>query len=141
MVQLLQLFLIESVRLQNASLTSPGDASAMPETNPCLKCGACCACYKVAFDLTETDACTDGIVPSAYTVQISQTRCAMRGTQRGNRRCIALEGVVGQQVTCTIYSRRPSCCHHFLASWEKDIVNPICNRARIMYGMQPFDAF
>jgi Fe-S-cluster containining protein len=113
----------------------------MPERNPCLSCGACCALFKVAFDQTETDEEEGGIVPVRYTIKIDQTRCAMRGTERSNKRCMALEGVVGKQVICTIYGHRPKCCHNFIASWEKDIVNPICDRARITFGLQPFDAF
>ena len=95
----------------------------------------------MAFDQTETDENEGGIVPAQYTVNIDRTRCAMRGTERSNKRCAALEGIVGRQVRCTIYGCRPLCCHNFLASWEKDIVNPICDRARITYGLQPFDAF
>ncbi len=113
----------------------------MAERNPCLSCGACCALFKVAFDQTETDEMGGGIVPNQYTVKIDRTRCAMRGTECGNKRCMALEGIVGKQVRCTIYGCRPSSCQSFLASWQKDIVNPICGRARITYGLQPFDPF
>ena len=109
--------------------------------NPCLSCGACCALFEVAFDQCETDACRDGGVPVQYTVRVDQTRCAMRGTESGNKRCAALEGKVSHAVSCAIYSRRPSCCRDFRGGWEKDIVNPICNRARITYGLPPFDDF
>lgn len=113
----------------------------MPERNPCLSCGACCALFVVAFDQTETDETEGGIVPSQYTARLDQTRCAMRGTERGRKRCIALEGIVGRQVRCTIYERRPLCCHNFLASWQHNVTNPVCDRARCVYGLQPFDAF
>jgi len=113
----------------------------MPERNYCLSCGACCALYKVVFDQIETDENEDGIVPARYTVKIDRTRCAMRGTERSNKRCVALEGIVGQQVSCSIYGQRPSCCHNFIASWEKDTHNSTCNRARVTYGLQPFDEF
>jgi uncharacterized protein len=113
----------------------------MAGSNPCLRCGACCALFKVAFDQTETDAHAGGIVPADYTVILNQSRCAMRGTQHRSKRCAALQGIVGIQVFCTIYERRPSCCQKFHAAWEKDIVNPICNRARVTYGLHPFDFF
>jgi Fe-S-cluster containining protein len=113
----------------------------MPEANPCLSCGACCALFKVVFNQTETDANQGGIVPAGYTVKINPTQCVMRGTERINKRCAALEGRVGQQVNCAIYDRRPSCCHGFRGAWEKDVVNPDCNRARATYGLQPFECY
>lgn len=113
----------------------------MPAANPCLRCGACCALFEVVFDQTETDACRDGGVPFQYTLRVDQARCAMRGTEGLNKRCAALEGKVTHTVSCAIYSRRPSCCRDFRGGWEKDIVNPICNRARTIYGLPPFDDF
>ena len=113
----------------------------MPATNPCLSCGACCALFEVVFDQSETDAHRDGGVPVQYTVRVDQNRCAMRGTERRNKRCAALEGKVTHAVSCAIYNRRPSCCRDFRGGWEKDIVNPICNRARATYGLPPFDDF
>jgi Fe-S-cluster containining protein len=112
----------------------------MPATNPCQQCGACCALFKVVFDQNETDPnCSIG-VPVRYTIAVDQTRCAMRGTETRNKRCAALEGIVGRGVSCVIYSRRPSCCRDFRGGWETDIVNPICNRARATYGLPPFDS-
>ena len=113
----------------------------MTERNPCLNCGACCALFKVAFEQTETDANAGGKVPVHYTVNIDQFRCAMLGTERVHKRCAALQGSVGNAVSCSIYSRRPSCCRNFRGSWEKDIVNPVCDRARVTYGLHPFGAF
>ncbi len=113
----------------------------MPERNACLSCGACCALFKVAFAQTETDENEGGIVPARYAVKIDRTRCAMRGTEQSNKRCAALEGIVGKQVRCTIYEQRPSCCHNFIAAWEKNTHNATCNRARVIYGLQPFDEF
>ena len=113
----------------------------MPEINPCVSCGACCALFKVVFDQNETDAYRGDGVPVQYTVRVDSTLCAMRGTETRNKRCAALEGQVTYRVRCTIYNQRPSCCRDFRASWEKDIVNPICNRARAVYGLPPFDEF
>ena len=113
----------------------------MTEFNLCLSCGACCAMFKVVFDLGETDAYPGGAVPAHFTVKVDDTRCAMRGTEARNKRCAALEGSVARRVSCAIYAQRPSCCRDFRAGWEKDIVNPICNRARTAYGLQPFDDY
>ena len=113
----------------------------MSDVNPCLSCGACCALFKVVFDQSETEECRAGGVPVQYTVKVDQTRCAMRGTEARNKRCAALEGSVARRVSCAIYAQRPSCCRDFRAGWEKDIVNPICNRARTAYGLQPFDDY
>lgn len=113
----------------------------MLEFNPCLRCGACCAMFKVVFDQSETDAYPGGGVPARYAAKVGGTRCAMRGTETFNKRCAALEGSVARGVSCAIYAQRPSCCRDFRAGWEKDIVNPICNRARTVYGLSPFDDF
>lgn len=113
----------------------------MPEKNPCLSCGACCALFKVVFDQSETDEYRSDGVPVQYTVRVDQTRCAMRGTELRNKRCAALEGNVSRRVSCAIYSRRPSCCRDFRAGWQRDEVNPTCNRARTAFGLHPFDDF
>jgi Fe-S-cluster containining protein len=113
----------------------------MSAINPCLMCGACCALFRVGLDRCETDAYRVDGVPVQYTVGIDETRCAMRGTEGRKKRCEALQGRVGQAVSCAIYSRRPSCCRDFRGGWEKDIVNPICNRARATYGLPPFEDF
>ena len=113
----------------------------MAATNPCLACGACCACYKVSMDASEVDNVTGGIVPIELTVFIGNHRYAMRGTEKRPRRCAALEGTVGLRVGCSIYENRPGNCRSFLASWQENIVNPYCDRARILYGMQAFSMF
>ena len=113
----------------------------MPATNPCQSCGACCAFFKVVFDQNETDANCSGGVPIQYTLAVDPVRRAMRGTETRSKRCAALEGMVGRGVNCAIYNRRPSCCRNFRGGWEKDIVNPICNRARAVYGLPPFDSY
>lgn len=35
--------------------------------HPCLRCGACCASFRVAFHWSETDAHPGGITPAALT--------------------------------------------------------------------------
>jgi Fe-S-cluster containining protein len=109
-----------------------------------MRCGACCACFQVAFPASECDLTEAGIVPVAFTVLITPDRRAMRGTEkRFNKRCLALTGVIGVAVTCDIYAWRPSSCHLFRISWgtEPCAPNRNCDRARATYGLSPFSRF
>ena len=46
-----------------------------------------------------------------------------------NNRCLALSGVVGESVLCTIYEHRPQACRQFKAG------SPLCLEARkALYG-------
>lgn len=110
----------------------------MPNLNLCQKCGACCASFKVLFPSDEVDDHEGGRVPHQHTVRIDARRSAMRGTLTFNKRCVALEGIVGQYVSCAIYGNRPSACQNFRASWEGNAPNETCDRARNWYGLQPF---
>lgn len=105
--------------------------------NPCLDCGACCACFRVSFYWGETDAAPGGIVPSALTQAISPWRAAMLGTDQPEPRCVALKGEVGTEVFCTIHPQRPSPCREFNASWVEGGHNEACDRARAKYGLAP----
>jgi Fe-S-cluster containining protein len=109
--------------------------------NLCLSCGACCALYKVTFQLSEADDMKGGIVPVLLTVKIGESRRAMKGTEGKKPRCVALEGKIGAKVCCSIYDRRPTPCRIFRSSWDRDISNWLCDRARTIYGLQPFSPF
>jgi Fe-S-cluster containining protein len=65
----------------------------------------------------------------------------MRGTELSSPRCEALKGEIGINVHCAIYAGRPSTCRNFIRSWEKDTGNYLCDRARAVYGMQPFSKY
>ena len=106
--------------------------------NPCQRCGACCAIYRVSFPSTETDKYLGGTVPADQTVDAGASRSAMRGTEMSPRRCIALQGVIGDSVVCSIYSNRPSTCKSFMAAWQSSVSGAQCNRARGCYGLTPF---
>ena len=80
-------------------------------------------------------------MPAAFTKKINPTRSAMKGTTGFFKRCAALEGVIGQCVSCAIYQERPSTCRAFRATWENPCNNAICDRARSSYGLQPFDNY
>lgn len=64
--------------------------------------------------------------------EFGKPMCSMktRTDRRGNCRCIALEGIVGEQVSCSIYDRRPKVCHKF------DPGTDVCDYARqIAFGV------
>lgn len=104
-------------------------------TNPCITCGACCATFRVSFYWGETTLASYGKVPAKLTEKISPQRVCMTGTQVSNPRCVALDGTVGKDATCRIYSDRPSPCRDFEINVEG--VNPACDRARSRYGLVP----
>jgi len=110
--------------------------------NPCQSCGACCALYKVVVLTSETDNQPGGIVPEDLTVPSGKNKRLMKGTETFSKRCAALDGTVGAKVTCRVYEQRPSSCRNFPGSWE--ILrgsNPLCDRARAIYGMLPFESY
>lgn len=107
--------------------------------NPCLRCGACCAHYRVSFYWTEADPFLGGSVPPELTAPFNHSRVAMRGTLHPPLRCVALDGQIGEAVSCTIYPRRASPCRE-LEPWEADgRPNPRCTRARAAHGLAPLD--
>jgi Fe-S-cluster containining protein len=61
----------------------------------------------------------------------------MKGTNQSNPRCIALQGVIGERVSCMIYERRSSVCREFDASWAHGIPHERCDTARAAWGMPP----
>jgi Fe-S-cluster containining protein len=102
--------------------------------HPCLSCGACCAFFRVSFHWSETLK-ESHEVPASMTEPISTYQNAMVGTGLAIPVCIALEGIVGQAVSCSIYDHRPSCCRSFNASFEDGIKNERCDRARFGKGL------
>jgi uncharacterized protein len=107
------------------------DASA--PTHPCLRCGACCVAYRVAFHWLEASE-PDG-VPEALSQPLDAHRLEMRKLPDG--RCAALSGKIGQAAACTIYARRPSVCRELAPSWEDGRSSPQCDRARARFGLPP----
>lgn len=103
--------------------------------NPCLPCGACCAYYCAAFYWRETDDETPGGVPLAMTVEVDEFRRAMKGTKQPIPRCVALQGTVGESVSCSIYERRANVCRDFPPSYEGGERNERCDKARAAHGL------
>jgi hypothetical protein len=109
----------------------------MAQPNPCLRCGACCAYFRASFYWAEGDDATPDGVPAALTDKLTPHLRVMKGTDRPDPRCIALDGAIGQAVRCTIHPRRASVCREFAASWSNGEPNERCDRARAQWGLAP----
>ncbi|MFZ9297470.1 MAG: YkgJ family cysteine cluster protein [Hylemonella sp.] len=94
----------------------------------CTQCGACCASFRVDFAVYEVEG-MGGQVPEGLVVQINGSTCRMRGTDHVPIRCAALNGKVGEQVSCAIYEWRPSPCREFSEG------DDACNKARARHGL------
>ena len=82
-------------------------------SDACIRCGACCASFRVSFYWAETDAHPTGRVPEELTEPVSPYFVAMKGTNQARLRCVALQGEVGQAAGCGIYELRSSTCRDF----------------------------
>lgn len=103
----------------------------------CLSCGACCAAFRVDFHESDLANAARPGVPPAMTVPVIGATLRMRGTDAAPPRCVALEGVVGQQVHCTIYEQRPGPCRDFAPYAPLGIGDDACDRARRRFGLPP----
>lgn len=106
--------------------------------NACMTCGACCAYFRVSFYWAESEE-AGGVVPQALTEQVTPFLSCMKGTNSKTPRCVALEGEVGQSVSCSVYLNRPTTCHEFDQSGLNGIASPACDRARAHYGLPALD--
>lgn len=113
--------------------------------NPCLSCGACCANFRVSFYWRETSADPQGTVPEDLTEPLNDFYACMGGTNRKEPYCVALNGLVGKQVSCVIYPQRSSTCREFGIHWVRGrlFVNSLelerCNQARLVHGLPPLE--
>lgn len=71
----------------------------------------------------------NGTVPTELTVPVSPYHVCMKGTSQKPVRCIALDGTIGAQVSCSIYAQRSSTCREFEAGTED------CAKARKLHGL------
>ncbi|MDX5626825.1 MULTISPECIES: YkgJ family cysteine cluster protein [unclassified Brenneria] len=104
--------------------------------NACMHCGACCAYFRVSFYWAEADD-GGGAVPVLLTEPVTPFLRCMQGTNSKTPRCVALKGEIGENVSCSIYSDRPSPCREFMQSGENGRINEACDRARARYGLPP----
>ena len=63
------------------------------------------------------------------TTKVNDFYACMAGTGGAAPHCAALQGVVGKQVTCTVYEQRPAPCREVEPGDDK------CNQARARYGL------
>lgn len=115
----------------------------MSTPNLCQLCGACCAYFRVSFYWSEADPRLGGTVPPEMTHKLDAFHACMIGTDRAQPRCVALDGIIGEAVNCTIYADRPSPCREFGVDWVDGMLvfTPAdlerCTRARARYGLPP----
>ena len=101
--------------------------SQVATPDACLSCGACCTYFRVSFYWAE------GLnMPADYVEPLTPVYSCMKGTNQKNPRCIALQGTVGEQVSCGMYEARSSSCK------EVQIADAQCNKARMAHNMLPF---
>ncbi|MFA6231728.1 MAG: YkgJ family cysteine cluster protein [Rhodanobacter sp.] len=103
--------------------------------HPCLRCGACCSIFRVAFHWSEAEPAVGGCVPIELTEKLDPHRLAMRYSDAAARRCIGLQGTIGEAAHCSIYAQRPSVCREVQPSWETGTVSAQCDKARLAHGM------
>jgi hypothetical protein len=104
--------------------------------NPCTRCGACCASFRVDFARDELASC-GGTVPDGLCVDLTTTTCRLRGTDHAPPRCAALVGTIGERTRCAIHEWRPSPCREFGERAPLGIGDPACDRARRRHGLLP----
>lgn len=94
--------------------------------NPCVRCGACCASFRVSFYWAEA---TELGLPDGLTERVSPLYSCMAGTHSKAPRCMALDGEIGGTVACSVYAQRPSPCREVEAGDAK------CRSARQRHGL------
>ncbi len=113
----------------------------MWQENPCIKCGACCAYFRVSFYWGETTESVEGTIPTDLSQDITPFYKCMKGTDQKHPFCIALQGEVGMQVQCNIYELRSSACRDFGIHWDHGFIDADseeinrCNKARAVWGL------
>ncbi|PXW95580.1 hypothetical protein C7444_109150 [Sphaerotilus hippei] len=112
--------------------TAPSPSS----DNPCVRCGACCASFRVDFSRDEL-ASEGGSVPDGLTVPLTGTLVRLRGTDHAQPRCAALTGQVGVNARCGIYEWRPGPCREFGQLAPLGLGDEACARARRRHGLPP----
>lgn len=100
--------------------------SQVATPDACLSCGACCTYFRVSFYWAE------GLnMPEDHVEPLTSVYSCMKGTNQANPRCIALQGTIGEQVSCGMYEARSSSCK------EVQIADEQCNKARLAHQMIP----
>lgn len=98
------------------------------DIHPCNSCGACCAHFRVSFHWLEASLRglpTDGLIP------VTPHLVCLPGTAAAPVRCGFLEGSIGSQTSCSVYSSRPSPCREVMPGDAQ------CLKARAAHGLPP----
>jgi uncharacterized protein len=98
----------------------------------CLRCGACCASFRVSFYWAE--GWSRGL-PDRMVEKVNPQMACMAGTNQMQPRCQALHGTVGEGVNCTLYAQRPEPCRQVMPGDGK------CREARQRHGLAPLPGF
>jgi Fe-S-cluster containining protein len=119
---------------ENGVMFSLNYPDSIEMENPCLSGGACCAYYRTFFYWGEADDSPSGTVPVHLTEKLNGFRQVMIGSNQPNPRCIALHGIIGQEVYCQIYNTRSSVCRELKISWDRNIHNSRCDAVSLFLG-------
>jgi Fe-S-cluster containining protein len=106
----------------------------MKTADPCQQCGACCASLRVSFHSSQLQS-EGGCVPDGLADPETASTHRMRGTDYARPRCAALQGRIGDCVSCAIYEYRPDPCRDFLPHGVHGIENADCSRVRAQHGL------
>lgn len=94
----------------------------------CMKCGACCVYFareKEFYPIQKDDPNAERLLDIGYGYRSRSGEMFMRRKRmKTHRRCIALFGGRGEQVTCKCYDQRPEMCREF------EIGGDLCREAR-----------
>lgn len=112
-------------------------AATAATDDPCLRCGACCASFRVDFHRADLASVCEGGVPDELTLPLTAALVRMRGSDAAPPRCVALEGEIGVGVRCAIHARRPAPCREFAPYAALGIGDDACARARARHGLPP----
>src|SRR6185312_13140824 len=112
-------------------IIASGNSTERNADNPCTRCGACCAYFRVQFYWREVETTSEYQVPDKMTEDLDEFRKCMKGTkEKRNNRCVCLRGRIGKRVMCGIYRNRPSVCRGFSPSYCDGKQNKRCDQAR-----------
>lgn len=99
----------------------------------CMTCGACCAALPcVGVRPNEKIAAEDywDIFVEGENGEVTVDRFLRRNGE--TFACTALDGTIGEQVSCRVYEERPRICHLFEAGSDK------CHALRRAFGLESF---
>lgn len=112
--------------------------------HPCQTCGACCAHFRVSFYWREGEPREHSAAVPREMWEEEPNASGLYRTMKGTNakhhpKCVALRGVIGKNVGCSIYSLRSSTCRKFTASFENGTRNLRCDEARAAHGLAPLN--